>query len=90
VFIIEDFFSDYEAEHIKALAMPKVKESLVGQSLVSDTRTSRNTWIPRSTSEVTDTISRRVADVLGLDEAVLWTSQNSEDMQVGGWVLTTG
>jgi prolyl 4-hydroxylase len=87
VFIIEDFLSDHEVAHIKALAMPKVKESTVGNNdgggiLTSSTRTSRNTWIPRSTSEVTDTISRRVADVLGLDEAVLWTSQNSEDMQV--------
>jgi hypothetical protein len=87
VFIIEDFLSDYEAEHIKILASPKVKESTVGNDdgggvLTSSTRTSKNTWISRGTSSVTDTISRRVADVLGLDEAILWTSKNSEDMQV--------
>lgn len=87
VFIIEDFLSDYETDHIKTLASPKVKESTVGNNdgggvLTSKTRTSKNTWIPRSSSVVTDTISRRVADVLGLDEAVLWTNRNVEDMQV--------
>jgi hypothetical protein len=87
VFLIDDFLSDYETEHIKALASPNVKESTVGNNdgggvLTSSTRTSKNTWIPRSSSAVTDTISRRVADVLGLDEAILWTSKNAEDMQV--------
>lgn len=87
VFVIENFLSDYETDHIKTLASPKVKDSTVGNNdgggvLTSSTRTSKNTWIPRSSSVVTDTISRRVADVLGLDEAILWTSKNSEDMQV--------
>lgn len=87
VFIIDDFLSHHEADHIKALASPKVKESTVGNNegggvLTSSTRTSKNTWIPRSSSKVTDTISRRVADVLGLDEAILWTTKNVEDMQV--------
>jgi hypothetical protein len=87
VFLIDDFLSDYETEHIKTLASPNVKESTVGNNdgggvLTSSTRTSKNTWIPRSSSAVTDTISRRVADVLGLDEAILWTSKNAEDMQV--------
>ena len=87
VFIIDKFLSDHEAEHIKFLAAPKVKESTVGNDsgggvLSSSTRTSLNTWIPRASSRVTDTISRRVADVLGLDEAILWTNKNVEDMQV--------
>lgn len=87
VFIIENFLSDHETDHIRELASPKVKESTVGNNegggvLTSSTRTSLNTWIPRKTSAITETISRRVADVLGLDEAILWTNKNVEDMQV--------
>ncbi|CAE7750793.1 P4H3, partial [Symbiodinium microadriaticum] len=53
-----------------------------GGVLTSSTRTSRNTWISRQTSPVTETITRRVADVLGLDEQILTTARNAEDMQV--------
>ena len=87
VFIFENLLSNFEADHIKELASPRVRTSTVGNSdgggvLTSSTRTSKNTWIPRSSSVVTDTISRRVADVLGLDESILRTSKNAEDMQV--------
>lgn len=87
VFLIEDFLSVHEAEHIKRLASPRVKESTVGNDdgggvLTSSTRTSKNTWITRASSGVTDTVSRRVADMLGLDEALMYTSKNAEDMQV--------
>lgn len=87
VFIFENLLSNFEADHIKELASPRVRTSTVGNNdgggvLTSSTRTSKNTWIPRSSSVVTDTISRRVADVLGLDESILWTSKNVEDMQV--------
>lgn len=50
--------------------LAQVKESTVGNMdgggvRASTTRTSHNTWIPRHTSEITETITRRVADVLG-------------------------
>lgn len=36
-----------------------------GGVLSSNTRTSRNTWIARDASPITETITRRVADMLG-------------------------
>mmetsp|Transcript_15844 Transcript_15844/g.23854 ORF Transcript_15844/g.23854 Transcript_15844/m.23854 type:complete len:438 (+) Transcript_15844:133-1446(+) len=87
VFVVESFLSDFEAETIVRLAQSKVRESTVGSPdgggvISSSTRTSKNAWVPRHSSPITDTISRRVADVLGLDEKILTTSHNAEDMQV--------
>ena len=48
----------------------------------SDTRTSSNTWLPRQSSPVLDTINRRVADALRLDEKMMHKTANAEDMQV--------
>jgi prolyl 4-hydroxylase len=86
-FIVENFLSEAEADHIVALAKPKIKLSTVGNSegggiRASDTRTSHNTWLTRTVSNITDTITRRVADVLGLDESILTPQRNSEEMQV--------
>lgn len=84
--MIENFLSDFEAEEIINLAKPKVKQSEVGDSgigaLKSDTRTSKNTWVGRGRSEVTDTIYKRAADVLNLDEQLLNNDANAEQMQV--------
>lgn len=87
VFIIENFLNEFEANYIIDIAKDKVRPSSVGNNdgggvRSSETRTSRNTWIPRSTSNITDSISRRVADVLRLDEKILTSSANAEDMQV--------
>ena len=38
---------------------------------MSDTRTSKNTWVPRTASPILDAIYRRVADALRMDEALL-------------------
>ena len=86
-FIVENFLNQYETDYIINLAKDKLRVSSVGNDdsggvRMSDTRTSRNTWIPRMTSTITDSISRRVADLLQLDEKILITSENSEDMQV--------
>jgi hypothetical protein len=68
------------------LAKPKIKESQVGDldvgAMKSDTRTSKNAWISRGLHVVTDTIYRRAADVLHLDEKLLNNDANSEQMQV--------
>ena len=84
VFHVEKFLSEFEADEVIRMANPKVKESFVGDSggRVSDTRTSRNTWVPRGTSDLTETLSRRAADVLGLDESILWSQKSVEDLQV--------
>jgi hypothetical protein len=69
-FIIENFLSELEADHIISIAQSRVKLSTVGTAdgggiRASDTRTSKNTWLNRQTSPIIETITRRVADSLG-------------------------
>ena len=87
VFYIEKFLSNFEADSIIEYARPKIDVSQVGNydaggARVSSTRTSRNAWVQRTTSDVTETLFRRAADTLNLDETILHTNKNSEDMQV--------
>lgn len=86
VFIIKDFLSEFEVEEIIRIAIPLQGASQVGNvdgggARKSDTRTSKNSWIPRTTSDVTETISKRAADLLQIDEARL-SNRYAEDMQV--------
>ena len=48
----------------------------------SDTRTSRNAWVKRSDSEVTETLFRRAAHLLQIDQELLHRRTNAEDLQV--------
>jgi Rps23 Pro-64 3,4-dihydroxylase Tpa1-like proline 4-hydroxylase len=57
-----------------------------GGVLNSDTRTSRNTWIPRYRNKVTETIALRAAHALRIDESLLRNDRNAEDMQVVHYV----
>ena len=86
VFYISNFLNYFEADHIISLAKSKsVKTSMVGDSatgFASDTRTSRNTWISRSTDSLVDSLYRRAADVLNVDEAILTMNKNAEEIQV--------
>eukprot|EP01034_Spumella_vulgaris_P042262 gene42262-52399_t len=91
VFIISDFLSDFEVESIKAFAKPKVARSSVGSddgggARNSDTRTSRNTWVKRGSTAVTETLSLRAADLLNISDSHLWSHTNAEDMQVVHYV----
>lgn len=86
-FIIPNFLSEFEADNIVALAEPQLKGSLVGDresggGRSSNTRTSRNAWIPRTMSPQTETLFRRAADLLKIDEKLLYNHKNVEDMQV--------
>jgi prolyl 4-hydroxylase len=86
-FLIENFISDHESEELIRLATPKIAESVIGQAdsggiFKSTTRTSSNTWIKRSTSPLIETLYRRVANVLGLDQRLLTVSSNAEEIQV--------
>jgi len=86
VFIIPNFLSEFEVEEIIRIAIPLQGGSQVGNAdgggvRKSDTRTSKNSWIKRSTSPVIESIARRSADLLQLDEKVL-TNKNTEDLQV--------
>lgn len=91
VFLIENFLSDFEADHIVDYAKSRIKDSIVGSedgggAMKSNTRTSKNTWVPRSTSQVTETLFRRAADLLNVDEGILHSSKNVEDLQVVHYV----
>lgn len=85
-FIVERFLSDFECEHIKQHAKAGMYSSSVGDTatgaFASSTRTSKNSWLPRSHSHVTDTLFRRAADLLQVPEATLHRSSNVEDLQV--------
>lgn len=86
-FVIPNFLSAFEAETIISLAQPKLHKSQIGDMegggvLDSDTRTSLNTWVSRRENEVTETLYRRAADLLQIDESMLESHTNAEDMQV--------
>jgi hypothetical protein len=50
-----------------------VRPSIVGQDggFKSRTRTSENGWLRRSRTDVLETVHRRFADALGLDDAIV-------------------
>eukprot|EP00600_Ochromonadales_sp_CCMP1393_P008568 CAMPEP_0174962562 /NCGR_PEP_ID=MMETSP0004_2-20121128/4848_1 /TAXON_ID=420556 /ORGANISM="Ochromonas sp., Strain CCMP1393" /LENGTH=438 /DNA_ID=CAMNT_0016211099 /DNA_START=94 /DNA_END=1410 /DNA_ORIENTATION=- len=85
-FVIEKFLSAHEADEIVRLAGPKMSRSIVGDgatgSFSSSTRTSRNGWIGRGTNEITETLFRRAAHLLNLNESILDSQNNAELMQV--------
>ncbi|KAG7349665.1 prolyl 4-hydroxylase alpha subunit [Nitzschia inconspicua] len=76
VFEIPNFLSKAEVDHILDLASGiRLGESTTGGNAASSTkasgRTSRNSWIPRTHSVIIDSIYRRAADLLQIDEALL-------------------
>ena len=73
--------------HIITYASPNLHKSLVGDSegwgiQESTTRTSKNTWMNRGHSLISETLARRAADLLQVDEVLLTTHENAEDLQV--------
>jgi prolyl 4-hydroxylase len=85
-FVIPNVLSDFEVDEIIRIAKPLQGGSQVGNLdgggvRKSDTRTSKNSWIPRSTSPVTQTIAKRAADLLQIDEIHLGPGY-AEDLQV--------
>ena len=62
-FIIPNFLSDFEADSIVKQARPHIATSSVGDADVgiqnSDTRTSKNTWLNRYSSLITQSIFLR-------------------------------
>jgi hypothetical protein len=85
VFYISNFLNHFEADHIISLAKNTIAVSKVGDSangFASDTRTSKNSWISRSKTALIDSLYRRAADVLNVDEAILTMNRNAEEIQV--------
>lgn len=72
IFEIQHFLSDAEVDHI--LDVVRQKNSLERSTTaghLSETRTSRTTWIARHTDAVLNAIFRRAANVLRIDEELL-------------------
>jgi prolyl 4-hydroxylase len=89
VFEIKHFLSDVEVDHFMDLAgVMDLEESSVSGStddikvsqnrLRSSTRTSTNTWVGRNASPIIDTVYRRAADLLHIDEK-LFRSRNLDE-----------
>ena len=86
-FVIDNFLSDYEVESIKSHANRKLRPSSVGNAentLTSNTRTSKNTWLNRDLSAVINSIFLRAADLLQVDEKLLSSFRRhaAEQLQV--------
>lgn len=87
VFLIPRFLSDFECDEIINLARPTTRASRVGDynaggASLSSTRTSKNSWITRSKNAITETLSLRAADVMQIDEKLLYSNGISEELQV--------
>lgn len=81
VWLIEDFLSDEEADHIISLGASRLQRSTIGVEVLAADRTSRTAWVERNSSEVTQRISRRAADVLGVHESLLHDGQGGQTEQ---------
>lgn len=81
VYMIDDFLSDVEVDHFLQLATGmKLSRSTtsgnfadekVEKNGVANTRTSENSWVYRHASPIIDSIYRRAADLLHIDEALM-------------------
>ena len=84
IFVIENVLSEAEGQLVIDLATKKLQRSRAGGDggMEDDTRTSRTAWLDRAEHPVLDTIYKRAADLLGIDEGLLHPHKNVESMQV--------
>ena len=79
---IENFLSEVEVDYIVEYAKnANMKLSTVGQGTEGSktkVRTSYNTWVNRDTDHVFDTVYRRAADLLRIDEALFRKRDKTE------------
>lgn len=90
-FVIENFLSHFEADEIVRISKDKLKESTVGNgdaggARSDGTRTSKNTWLSRETNSITESLFLRASDILQIDQNLLRSTANAEDMQVVNYV----
>lgn len=83
-FIIKNLISEFECDTIINLAAPKMALSYVGNADAggarkSETRTSRNTWMPRDSHPVIETLFKRAEHLLKIPRL---DKVNTEDLQV--------
>lgn len=69
VYIIDNYITDEECEHMKKIAIPTLKQSYVSSDkggTVSSGRTSKNTWIGHDTDDITKSIAQRTSELVKL------------------------
>jgi len=72
-FLVPNFLTEEEANHIVSLGSKRVKRSTTGDAQKaqnSETRTSKNTWIPPRESEISARLFRRAAELANVTEEV--------------------
>ncbi|CAJ1953635.1 unnamed protein product [Cylindrotheca closterium] len=89
VFEIKNFLSPAEVQHVLEVALgmklsqSTTKAGSVGQERTDDaTRTSKNSWLSRHRSPIIDSIIRRSADLLQMDEALFRRRNKDEEYLV--------
>lgn len=93
VFEIQNFLSQLEVDHIMDLALGEDlhlssvgdsdEEEVEGETRISSTRTSFNSWLPREKSPIIDAVYRRAADLMRIDEALLRSRPDGEYPDLG-------
>jgi len=79
VFEIRNFLSKAEVDHILHLAVnAAVQQSKTSQGGQQKDRSSYNTWVPRHKSMIIDSLYRRAADLMRIDEALFRHRRNGE------------
>lgn len=80
VFVIPNFMTDFECDRIVQLGKKGMNVSLTGSGRSSDYRTSTTAWLHRRLSPTIDSLFRRAADVLQVNEREL--ARRSEQLQI--------
>lgn len=89
VFVIKDFLSSLEADILMESARAEVMEDskvcegeVYGAGVASTVRTSSHTWLNRDTNCITESIYKRAAHLLKIDDKVLNEFSNAEELQL--------
>jgi len=81
--LLHGVLSPAEADFIRVQAIQQgLVPSQTNDKAISSRRNSSQTWLKRGSSALLDTIFRRLAEVVGLPEAILWPHANAEMLQV--------
>jgi hypothetical protein len=96
VFEIQNFLSDLEVDHILQIAhniSMQRSSTRAGEAALAtssdETRTSKNTWISRNHNMIIDSIHRRAANVLQINESLLRWRRTSEIPEMSDESVTT-
>eukprot|EP00468_Gymnochlora_sp_CCMP2014_P008847 CAMPEP_0167757654 /NCGR_PEP_ID=MMETSP0110_2-20121227/10043_1 /TAXON_ID=629695 /ORGANISM="Gymnochlora sp., Strain CCMP2014" /LENGTH=474 /DNA_ID=CAMNT_0007643863 /DNA_START=54 /DNA_END=1478 /DNA_ORIENTATION=- len=85
IFFVSNLLNKNEREYIINYGKEKAKRSAVGNAdagFVTETRTSRTAWIPRTHSPLMNKLFTRFSKVLNISDDRLTHSRNAENLQV--------